>query len=126
MRCMNDIFADMLEEALDIFLDDFSVYGDSFQECLDNFEKVLKNLWVIKEKLISAPIITTLNWLEPFIVMYNVRDYAVGAVLGQKRNNTFGAILYASKMLIQHNAITLQSKKKCWRWFSLVKNSNPI
>ncbi|KAA3487087.1 reverse transcriptase [Gossypium australe] len=42
MRCMIVIFADMLEERLDVFMDDFFVYGDSFQECLDNLEKVLK------------------------------------------------------------------------------------
>lgn len=43
MRCMTVIFADMLEEGFDMFIDDFLVYGDSFQECLCNLEKVLQS-----------------------------------------------------------------------------------
>ncbi|KAA3483038.1 Retrotransposon gag protein [Gossypium australe] len=42
MRCMTTIFADMLEEGLDVFMDDFSVYGDSVQVCLGDLKKVLK------------------------------------------------------------------------------------
>ncbi|KAA3465704.1 Retrovirus-related Pol polyprotein from transposon 17.6 [Gossypium australe] len=44
MRCMNAIFADMLEEGLDIFMDEFLVYGNSFQECLGHqiSEKVME------------------------------------------------------------------------------------
>lgn len=43
MSYMIAIFADMLEERLDIFKDVFfSIYGDSFVECLHNLERVLK------------------------------------------------------------------------------------
>ncbi|KAA3480223.1 Retrovirus-related Pol polyprotein from transposon 17.6 [Gossypium australe] len=42
MKCMTVIFVNMLQEGLDVFIDDLSVYRDSFQECLDNLEKVLK------------------------------------------------------------------------------------
>ncbi|KAA3466559.1 Retrovirus-related Pol polyprotein from transposon 17.6 [Gossypium australe] len=42
MRYMTAIFNDMLEEGLDVSMDDIFVYGDSFQECLDNLEKVFK------------------------------------------------------------------------------------
>ncbi|XP_070031790.1 uncharacterized mitochondrial protein AtMg00860-like [Nicotiana tomentosiformis] len=31
----------MVEESLEVFMDDFSVVGDSFEECLDNLDKVL-------------------------------------------------------------------------------------
>ncbi|KAA3469572.1 Retrovirus-related Pol polyprotein from transposon 17.6 [Gossypium australe] len=44
MICMTMIFADMLEEGLDAFIDDFSMYKESFQECLDNLKKMLKRL----------------------------------------------------------------------------------
>ena len=29
------------EEAMEIFIDDFSVYGSSFEKCLENLETVL-------------------------------------------------------------------------------------
>jgi hypothetical protein len=40
-RCMHSIFSDMVEHFLEIFMDDFSVFGDSFDDCLTNLEKVL-------------------------------------------------------------------------------------
>jgi hypothetical protein len=40
-RCMLSIFSDMVERFLEIFMDDFSVFGDSFDDCLTNLEKVL-------------------------------------------------------------------------------------
>ncbi|PIN00194.1 DNA-directed DNA polymerase [Handroanthus impetiginosus] len=41
-RCMMAIFTDMVENCLEVFMDDFSVYGDSFDECLNNLSCVLK------------------------------------------------------------------------------------
>ncbi|XP_070022545.1 uncharacterized protein [Nicotiana sylvestris] len=39
--CMMEIFTDMVEEFLEVFMDDFSIVGDSFDECLGNIDKVL-------------------------------------------------------------------------------------
>jgi hypothetical protein len=39
--CMLSIFSDTVERFLGIFMDDFSVFGDSFDDCLANLEKVL-------------------------------------------------------------------------------------
>ena len=41
-RCMMRIFSDMIEIILEIFMDDFSVFGDSFEICLENLRKVLE------------------------------------------------------------------------------------
>ena len=41
-RCMMGIFSDMVEKIVEVFMDDFSVFGDSFVECLENLEKVLE------------------------------------------------------------------------------------
>ena len=41
-RCMMSMFSDLVEEALEIFMDDFSVYGSSFEHCLKNLEIVLQ------------------------------------------------------------------------------------
>ena len=40
-RCMMSIFSDLVEEAMEIFMDDFSVYGSSFEKCLGNLETIL-------------------------------------------------------------------------------------
>ena len=41
-RCMMSIFSDLVEEVMEIFMDDFSVYGSSFEDCLKNLETVLQ------------------------------------------------------------------------------------
>ena len=38
---MISIFSDMVEHYLEVFMDDFSMFGDSFDECLSNLQKVL-------------------------------------------------------------------------------------
>ena len=40
-RCMMSMFSDLVEDAMEIFMDDFSVYGSSFENCLENLETVL-------------------------------------------------------------------------------------
>nr|GEX07862.1 reverse transcriptase domain-containing protein [Tanacetum cinerariifolium] len=42
-RCMIAIFHDMIEETMEVFMDDFSVFGDSFSSCLSNLDKMLKS-----------------------------------------------------------------------------------
>nr|GEV16820.1 reverse transcriptase domain-containing protein [Tanacetum cinerariifolium] len=41
-RCMIAIFYDMIEKITEVFMDDFSVFGNSFQTCLSHLEKLLK------------------------------------------------------------------------------------
>ena len=41
-RCMMGIFSDMIEIILEIFMDDFAVFGDSYEGCLENLRKVLE------------------------------------------------------------------------------------
>jgi hypothetical protein len=195
-RCMLAIFSDMMEDTMEVFMDDFSVFGKSFDSCLSNLNAVLKrcintNLvlnWekchfmvtegivlghkvssrgievdrakievikdlpppinvkgvrsflghagfyrrfikdfskiakplctllvkehefnfdneclmafnLLKEKLVSTPIIVAPQWDLPFELMCDASDYAVGAVLGQRHAKFFHAIYYASKVL---------------------------
>ncbi|XP_042991370.1 uncharacterized protein LOC122318232, partial [Carya illinoinensis] len=195
-RCMMSIFSDMVERFVEIFMDDFSIFGDSFDECLTHLEKVLirckeKNLilnwekchfmvtqgivlghivssqgfevdkakielisklpipknirdirsflghagfyrrfikgfstisrplcnllskessfvWTddcelaftkLKGMLISAPIMQSPDWNLPFEIMCDASDYAVGAVLGQRRDKKPCVIYYASRTL---------------------------
>ncbi|GJR45456.1 reverse transcriptase domain-containing protein [Tanacetum coccineum] len=41
-RCMMAIFHDMIEKTIEVFMDDFLVFWDSFDSCLSNLEKMLK------------------------------------------------------------------------------------
>ncbi|GJR11987.1 reverse transcriptase domain-containing protein [Tanacetum coccineum] len=40
--CMLAIFHDMIEESVEVFMDDFSVFGNSFDKCLNNLDKMLQ------------------------------------------------------------------------------------
>ncbi|CAM8923584.1 unnamed protein product [Rhodiola kirilowii] len=40
-RCMMAIFSDFLERTMEVFMDDFSVYGSSFDTCFSNLADVL-------------------------------------------------------------------------------------
>jgi hypothetical protein len=59
----------------------------------------LKSSNILKEALISAPIIQPPDWSLPFEIMCDASDYAVGAVLGQTKDRMHHAIAYASKTL---------------------------
>lgn len=41
-RCMISLFSDMIEQCIEIFMDDFYVFGNSFENCLANLSKVLE------------------------------------------------------------------------------------
>ena len=41
-RCMVSIFSDYVERIIEVFMDDFSIYGGSFDTCLHNLTLVLK------------------------------------------------------------------------------------
>ncbi|GKA21080.1 reverse transcriptase domain-containing protein [Tanacetum coccineum] len=41
-RCMMAMFHDMIEKTMEVFMDDFSIFGDSFSSCLSNLDNMLK------------------------------------------------------------------------------------
>ena len=48
-RCMISIFFDMIERFLEVFIDDFSVSGSSFENCLHHLSLILERC---KEKIL--------------------------------------------------------------------------
>jgi hypothetical protein len=68
-RCMMAIFSDLIEKVMEVFMDDFSVYGKTFEGCLANLDKVLR--WCQEVDLV-------LNWE---MCHFMVRE---GIVLGHK------------------------------------------
>ncbi|KAI3510680.1 hypothetical protein L1887_17812 [Cichorium endivia] len=65
---------------------------DMSSACIDAFN-------TLKEALISAPIIQPPDWTLPFELMCDASDYALGSVLGQRKDGKLHAIYYASKTL---------------------------
>ncbi|XP_070025658.1 uncharacterized protein [Nicotiana sylvestris] len=86
--CMMAIFTDMVEDIMEVFMDDFSVVGNSFDECLANLNRVLTRVAFeeLKKRLVTTPIIIAPDWEQPFELMCDASDYAMGAVLGQCKN----------------------------------------
>ncbi|XP_074326665.1 uncharacterized protein LOC141664607 [Apium graveolens] len=138
------IFLDMIGTHVEVFMDDFSMFGTSYDECLHNLGLVLKRcvetnlelnwkkchfevqqgiilghkisskgLQVDKAKVgvienLPPPISVkgvrsflghAADWNEPFEMMCDASDYAVGAVFGQRKQNIFYMVYYAGKTL---------------------------
>nr|GFC40454.1 reverse transcriptase domain-containing protein [Tanacetum cinerariifolium] len=74
-------------------------------ECIQAFR-------TLKDKLTEAPILIAPNWDQPFELMCDANDYAVGAVLGQRIEKHLRPIYYASKTMNQVEANYTTTKKK--------------
>nr|GFA36691.1 reverse transcriptase domain-containing protein [Tanacetum cinerariifolium] len=79
-RCMMAIFHDMIEKTMEVFMDDFSVFRNSFQ---------------------SSPILIAPDWDMPFELICDASDFAIGAVLGKHQEKHFRPIHYASKTMTE-------------------------
>ncbi|GJU24222.1 reverse transcriptase domain-containing protein [Tanacetum coccineum] len=64
------------------------------QDCILAFQ-------TLKKKLTEAPILIAPNWDQPFEIMCDASDYAIGAVLGQRIEKHFRPIHYASKTMTE-------------------------
>ncbi|GJV58600.1 reverse transcriptase domain-containing protein [Tanacetum coccineum] len=125
-RCMMAIFHDMIEKTMEVFMDDFSVFGNSFGNCLSRVDKMLqrcedtnlclnweKSHFMVKEGIVLGHKISK-NGIEvdkakvdviaklphPTTVK-GVRSFLghAGAVLGQRHEKHFRPIHYASKTM---------------------------
>nr|GFA57618.1 reverse transcriptase domain-containing protein [Tanacetum cinerariifolium] len=74
-------------------------------ECIQAFR-------TLKDKLTEAPILIAPNWDQPFELMCDASDFAVGAVLGQRIEKHFRPIHYASKTMNQAEANYTTIEKK--------------
>nr|GEU77446.1 reverse transcriptase domain-containing protein [Tanacetum cinerariifolium] len=177
-RCMMAIFHYMIEKTMEVFMDDFFVFENSFSTCLTNWEKMLKRCedtklalnWekshfmvkegivlghkiskkgievdkisrpmthlleknspfiflneciqafrTLKEKLTEAPILIAPNWDQPFKLMCDASDYAVGAVLGQRVEKHLRPIHYAT---LKYLFAKKDAKAQLLRWILLLQ-----
>ncbi|XP_058769279.1 uncharacterized protein LOC131643143 [Vicia villosa] len=64
-RCMQAIFSDLIEESIEVFMDDFSVFGKTFDMCLNNLDVALGRC--IETNLI-------LNWEKCHFMILRLRS----------------------------------------------------
>nr|GEV71122.1 reverse transcriptase domain-containing protein [Tanacetum cinerariifolium] len=64
------------------------------KECIDAFN-------TLKKKLTEALILVVPDWNLPFELMCDASDYAIGAVLGQRKSKHFQPIHYARKTMTE-------------------------
>ncbi|CAN6718472.1 unnamed protein product [Malus baccata var. baccata] len=78
---------------------------DFNKECMASFKQ-------LKELLTTAPIIVPPDWSLPFELMCDASDYALGAVLGQRKDKRSHVIYYASRTLndVQLNYSTTEKE----------------
>ncbi|GKA62018.1 reverse transcriptase domain-containing protein [Tanacetum coccineum] len=75
------------------------------KECIKAFE-------TLKMKLTQAPILVAPDWDLPFEIMCDASDFAVGAVLGQRKTKHFQPIHYASKTMTEAQAHYTTTEKE--------------
>nr|GEW52438.1 reverse transcriptase domain-containing protein [Tanacetum cinerariifolium] len=92
-RCMMAIFHDMIEKTIEVFMDDLSVFGDSFQSCLFHLKKMLKR---------CEDTNLCLNWgkshfmvKEGVVIGHNISKKGIEAIIRQRRDKHFRPIHYA-------------------------------
>ncbi|GJR72063.1 reverse transcriptase domain-containing protein [Tanacetum coccineum] len=75
------------------------------KECIEAFN-------ILKKKLTEAPILVAPDWDLPFEIMCDASDYAVGAVLRQRKTKHFQPIHYASKTMTDAQAQYTTTEKE--------------
>ncbi|XP_019246382.1 PREDICTED: uncharacterized protein LOC109226031 [Nicotiana attenuata] len=109
-------FTDMVERFVEVFLDDFYVFGILEKDVPFKFDDAcLKAFKELKGRLVTAPIIIAPDWEQPFELMCDVSNIEIGAVLGKRRNKIFHSICYARTKVIvytDHSAIRYLFEKK--------------
>ncbi|GJW78028.1 reverse transcriptase domain-containing protein [Tanacetum coccineum] len=92
------------------FIQDFSKIARLMTRLLEKdtpffFSKeCIKAFQTLKKKLTEAPILVAPNWDLPFELMCDASDFAIGAVLGQRKTKHFQPIHYASKTMTDAQA----------------------
>ncbi|WKA06678.1 hypothetical protein VitviT2T_024568 [Vitis vinifera] len=87
------------------FIKDFSKLSKPLCELLAKDAKFIwdercqKSFDQLKQFLTTTPIVRAPNWQLPFEVMCDASDFAIGAVLGQRKDGKPYVIYYASKTL---------------------------
>ncbi|GJZ41287.1 reverse transcriptase domain-containing protein [Tanacetum coccineum] len=146
-RCMLAIFHDMVEKTMEVFMDDFSVFGNSFQNCLSRLDHMLqrcedtnlslnweKSHFMVKEGIVlghkiskkgievdKAKIDVIAKLPHPTTVK-GIRSF-LGAVLGQRHEKHFRPIHYASKTTTEKELLAIVYAFEKFRSYLIMNKS---
>jgi len=143
---MVSIFSDYLENIIEVFMDDFSVYGDSFDKCLDNLSLILKrctetNLvlnwekchFMVKQGIVLGHVISergievdkakidTLRSLPPPTSVREIRSFLGHAGFYRRFIKDFSKIALPLCKLLQKD-VTFEFDEKCLTAFHSLKD----
>ncbi|GJZ93527.1 reverse transcriptase domain-containing protein [Tanacetum coccineum] len=111
-RCMMAIFHDMIEETMEVFMDDFSVFGDSFSSCLSHLDKMLKR---------CEDTNLVLNWEK---CHFMVKE---GIILGHKISKSrIETIVYTDHSALKYLLAKQDAKPRLLRWILLLQEFDVI
>nr|GEY23610.1 DNA-directed DNA polymerase [Tanacetum cinerariifolium] len=129
-RCMLATFYEMVEKTMEVFMDDFSVFGNSFENCLSLLDKMLqrcedtsvylnweKSHFMVKEGIVLGHKISK-NRIKVDKAKVNViaklphPTTVKGAVFGQRHEKHFKPIHYASKTMTDAESNYTTTKKE--------------
>nr|GEW39293.1 DNA-directed DNA polymerase [Tanacetum cinerariifolium] len=126
--CMMAIFYDMIEKTMEVFMDDFSIFGNLFQSCLSHLENMLKrcedtNLclnwekshFMVKEGIVLGHKISKQGIevdKEKVDVIFKLPHPTTVKVLGKHQDKHFRPIHYARKIMTEAESNYTITKKE--------------
>ncbi|GJT12346.1 reverse transcriptase domain-containing protein [Tanacetum coccineum] len=115
-RCMLAIFHDMIEESVEVFMDDFSVFGSSFDHCMNNLDKMLQH---------CKDVHLVLNWEKcHFIVKEGIvlghKVSEAGLEVDKAKNQNFSKIARPLTKLLEKDT-PFEFDDECHNAFKLLK-----
>ncbi|GJU09620.1 reverse transcriptase domain-containing protein [Tanacetum coccineum] len=100
------------------FIKDFSKISQPMTHLLEKntpfifSEECVQAFQILKKKLTEAPILIAPDWDQPFELMCDASDYAIGAVLGQQIEKHFRPMHYASKTMTEAESNYTKTEKE--------------
>nr|GEW61997.1 putative reverse transcriptase domain-containing protein [Tanacetum cinerariifolium] len=98
-RCMMAIFHDMIEKTIEVFMDDFFVFRNSFQSCLSHLDKMLKSLLLVpccweRWKRVVESVVEVVEWTGV--------EESGGKTVGGKKDISLQYILDQKELNMRH------------------------
>nr|GEV86652.1 reverse transcriptase domain-containing protein [Tanacetum cinerariifolium] len=121
-RCMMAIFHDMIEKTMEVFMDDFSLFRNSFQSCLSHLEKMLKwcedaNLYLKWEKshfMVKEESNYTTTEKEMLAMVYAFKKFQSYLIMNK-------SIVYTDHSALKYLFAKKDSKVRLLRWVLLLQ-----
>ncbi|GKA30624.1 reverse transcriptase domain-containing protein [Tanacetum coccineum] len=125
-RCMMAIFHDMIEKTMEVFMDDFSVFRDSFSTCLSHLEKNVKTRPIANERTSIFNISQASKTMTEAQAHYTTTEKELLAVVYAFEKFRSYLVLSKSIVYTDHSAIKYlfakkDAKARLMRWILLLQ-----